>query len=68
MTRFILVDEADNFVFKSSADPEVSEQLYGKFTGSFTLILLLLSELLELRSENGKRRRCNFRFIKPICP
>ena len=28
LTRFILVDEADNFVFKSSADPEVSEQLY----------------------------------------
>ena len=46
----------------------LQKQLYGKFTGSFTLILLLLSELLELRSENGKRRRCNFRFIKPICP
>ena len=28
MTRFILVDEAGNFVFRSSADPEVSEQLY----------------------------------------
>lgn len=28
LTRFILVDEADNFMFKSSADPEVSEQLY----------------------------------------
>ena len=29
LTRFILVDDADiDFVFKSSADPEVSEQLY----------------------------------------
>lgn len=28
LTRFILVDEADNFMFKSSADTEVSEQLY----------------------------------------
>ena len=32
LTLFILADEADNFVLKSSADPEVSEQLYQDIT------------------------------------
>ena len=33
---------------------DATKQRYGKFTSLFTLILLLLSELLELRLENGK--------------
>ena len=32
----------------------LQKQRYGKFTSLFTLILLLLSELLELKLENGK--------------
>lgn len=36
------------------ADDATKTARYGKFTSLFTLILLLLSELLELRLENGK--------------
>ena len=35
-----------------------------EFTSSFTSIRLLLSELSERRSENGKRQHCKSEFVE----